>query len=78
MSVIRYSALAFVPLTLLACQPQNAEAPQNNTAQVSGNALDLKFEKITLENGLDVVWLWRIGRDEYTHWWRRHEWLYDE
>ena len=55
MSVIRYSALAFVPLTLLACQPQTAEAPQNNTAQVSGNALDLKFEKITLENGLDVV-----------------------
>jgi len=55
MSFIRYSALAFVPLTLIACQPESAEAPQENAAQASASALDLKFEKITLDNGLDVV-----------------------
>lgn len=55
MSLIRYSALAFIPLTLIACQPQNAEAPQNSEVQASGSALDLEFEKITLDNGLDVV-----------------------
>jgi len=55
MSFIRYSALAFIPLTLIACQPENAEAPQDSAAQASDSALDLEFEKITLDNGLDVV-----------------------
>ncbi|MEP3655391.1 MAG: pitrilysin family protein [Litorimonas sp.] len=50
-SILRNSLLAFAaPLALIACQPQSAEAPQKSDA-----ALDLNFEKITLDNGLDVV-----------------------
>lgn len=42
-------ALIFVPLTLVACQPADMEAPKAATA------LELEFEKITLDNGLDVI-----------------------
>lgn len=59
MSFIRYSALAFIPLTLQACQPKNDAEFQNPIADVANSeaasTLDLNVEKITLENGLDVV-----------------------
>lgn len=47
----RAGLLAFAaPLALMACKPNGAAAPQNSEA-----TLDLNVEKITLENGLDVV-----------------------
>ena len=45
------SLLAFAaPLALIACQPAQTKAPATAEA-----GLDLAFEKITLDNGLDVV-----------------------
>ena len=52
-SILRKSLLLFAaPLVLIACQsPQTATAPAAKTSI----GLDLAFEKITLDNGLEVV-----------------------
>lgn len=54
-SPLRLGLLAFAaPLALLACQPaQKAEAPAASSD--ASTDLDLAFEKITLDNGLDVI-----------------------
>jgi len=47
-SLYRACLLGFAaPLALIACQP--------TATQVSDSGLDLNFEKITLDNGLEVV-----------------------
>ena len=50
-SLFRTCLLSFAaPLALIACQASDTQAPQS-----SESALDLNFEKITLENGLEVI-----------------------
>ena len=45
-----------VPLTLSACSDGALDSEtNNNTTHAQVQSLDLKYEKITLENGLDVV-----------------------
>ena len=48
---LKLSLLGFAaPLALIACQPTSVNTPKNSEA-----ALDLNVEKITLDNGLDVI-----------------------
>ena len=54
-SILRTSLFCFVvPLILIGCKAPQSDAPTDNKAKAE-SGLDLKFEKITLENGLDVV-----------------------
>lgn len=52
--VFRLTPLLFIPLVLAACSDAGVETPVED-ASVSAPALDLNYEKITLDNGLDVV-----------------------
>lgn len=52
--VFRLTPLLFIPLVLAACSDAGVETPLD-AASVSAPALDLNYEKITLDNGLDVV-----------------------
>ena len=58
-SPLRAALLVFAaPLALIACQAPQVSSPPNETANgdtANTAALNLNFEKITLENGLDVI-----------------------
>ena len=54
-SILRAGLLCFAaPLALIGCKAAETNTP-NETPAKAESELDLKFEKITLENGLDVV-----------------------
>ena len=53
--LLRQSLLCFAaPLALVSCKASEIKAP-SETAAKAESGLDLKFEKITLENGLEVI-----------------------
>jgi len=53
--LLRHSFLCFAaPLALVACKAPQTDGRAETKAKAE-SGLDLKFEKITLDNGLDVV-----------------------